>query len=372
MLFDTSAFRATLPRNIQVFASGANRVVEIEGFAKLGIPVGVSAPSLNDKALETLLALQRPVMVDSGAFSEVGFTPEGLSVVSPISDKEWQARLRKYKRLAEGLGSNVLLVVPDRVGSQEETLARIATYRLELLELAALGAILLVPLQVGRLTHAQFYDRAMATAGMFMVPAMPMRKAATRTSELLDFVAAIQPSHVHLLGAGIENKRVGRILKFLEMYHSGLRITMDSNRLRAVTGRTRPLTRCKNLLEAEDVGGVYGAVDSTVLSVVGKPLDYTDLIAFPACWASRQSLAEIAERADLGVEETEHFLNDPNSFLQSNPRDRPEETWIEHPLLSFALDIAWESFVARTVKESVRTAAIIQVFADTRIRGQCS
>ena len=51
MLFNLSDFRTPLPVGVQVFASGANRQCEIRGFARLGIPVGVSVNHLQQGAI---------------------------------------------------------------------------------------------------------------------------------------------------------------------------------------------------------------------------------------------------------------------------------------------------------------------------------
>jgi hypothetical protein len=55
MLFDISPYRASVPEGVQVYASGSNRRPEIDGFARLGIPVGVSANQLNEDVLATEL-----------------------------------------------------------------------------------------------------------------------------------------------------------------------------------------------------------------------------------------------------------------------------------------------------------------------------
>jgi hypothetical protein len=211
-LFVDTNQTAPLPKNVLIFASGANRLDEIEGFAALGIPVGVSVQHLSEDAMQTLVHLRRPVMVDSGAFSEVRTSAQGLQVVAPIGEDEWSRRLFQYQRLAASLGDLALLVVPDRVGSQLETLHRIERYRCELLVLAGYGAQLLLPLQVGGLSHRDFYLHATAAAGIQMVPAMPMRKAATPIGQLLDFVEQVKPQRMHLLGAGIENKRAAKLV----------------------------------------------------------------------------------------------------------------------------------------------------------------
>ena len=52
-LFDLSAHKVRLPANVTAYASGSNRVSEIRGFARLGIPIGVSVPHLRNKGIRT-------------------------------------------------------------------------------------------------------------------------------------------------------------------------------------------------------------------------------------------------------------------------------------------------------------------------------
>jgi len=369
-LFDFPIERTPLPSRVQVFASGANRVEEIEGFASLGIPVGISIQHVSESGIETLIGLRHPVMVDSGAFSEVRVCPEGLKVVAPITEPEWR-RLRQYGRLAEALGQKALLVVPDRVGSQSVTLERIQRYRDDLQRLADCGARLLLPLQVGELTHQQFFRSASEVAGISMIPAMPMRKATTTTSDLLSFVEQVDPPHIHMLGAGIGKRRAAEILRYLLARFPSLHVSMDSNRLRAVTGKTRPLTVCEERLRNEEVSDLYGSVESSVLARKGCGLDYTDLIASRSMWASEDDLAEIADRAGLNLDDLVTFLADPDVFLQSPASGHEDLAWIEHPVVAMALDASWSRFVARTIRKTVRTVAITEVFANSRISGQC-
>jgi|SRR5271156_1728486 len=113
MLFDLSQYRKPLPPDVQVFASGADQESEIRGFARLGIPVGVSVNHLNDASVSALLELGQPVMIDSGAFSEVMFTADGPRTIAPIEETEWSRRLSVYTRLASTLGPLAAVVAPD-------------------------------------------------------------------------------------------------------------------------------------------------------------------------------------------------------------------------------------------------------------------
>jgi hypothetical protein len=370
MLFDLSQYRKPLPPDVQVFTSGANQESEIRGFARLGIPVGVSVNHLNDAAVSALIELGQPVMIDSGAFSEVLFTLDGPRTIAPIDEAEWSRRLSVSIRLASALGPLAVVVAPDKVGDQQETVTRLARYRSELAKLATTGATILLPLQVGAMSHRAFLDAAECAAGVPLTPAMPMRKAATSNKALLSFVEETRPRHIHLLGIGIGTRRAERLIEAIRYFSPSTRISMDSNRLRAVVGNRRPLTRVEQQLRGTEAEDVYGTVDSPVFSLTGETLDYTDLIASPSLWASTEQLHGLARAAQLLADETIQFVAAPDDFLQSPCRGFDDLHWIEHPVMALELDTVWRQFVELRHRATVRSAAIASVFADSRIRGQ--
>lgn len=370
MLFDIAPFPMDRQENIRVFASGANQLSEIRGFARLGIPVAVAANHLREAAIAELIAIRQPVLVDSGAFSEIVFDANGPRVVAEITDEEWRRRLAVYLRLANALGNKAMLVVPDQVGNQQETLKRLARHKRKLGALAATGAALLLPLQVGKMSHTEFYAAAKNAAGVPLVPAMPMRKAATSVAALVDFICEQRPTHIHLLGMGIESRRAEKVIETIRYFAPDISISMDSNRLRATTGRERPLTIREAQLRCAPIEGQYGAVESPVLALSGSILDYTDMIARPSLWASASLLMEVAARAGLSPRETNALIRDPDSFLQAPVPGLEENKWMEHPLIALELDCAWQRYVADTVRAGVRTAAIVSVFAGSRLCGQ--
>jgi hypothetical protein len=94
-------------------------------------------------------------------------------------------------------------------------------------------------------------------------------------------------------------------------------------------------------------------------------LDYTELIASPSQWADRHRLRRIAEAVGLPPHQERALVENPDTFLQSPFRDPEGAAWIEHPVMSMELDRAWERYIDDTVGSSVRTAAIVSVFADS-------
>ncbi len=85
-LFDVG--RAQLPPRVLAFASVSTKPARSRAFL-LRIPVGFSAGHVREEAKEELLRSELPLFADSGAFSEIAVTPQGLSVIRSISHQQW-------------------------------------------------------------------------------------------------------------------------------------------------------------------------------------------------------------------------------------------------------------------------------------------
>jgi len=227
-------------RPVAYFASGSNHAGEIAGWAKIGHDIGVAAPEINaaaEAALGRLAGTDIQIFVDSGAFSEVAFGADGPKVVKPISDADWRERIDLYKRLAAKLGDQLHVVAPDQVGFQQETLDRLTRYADDMRQLHAMGARVLVPMQKGQMTQADFAKAADAVLGFDYVPSLPLKKAATTVAEVAAFVQARQPRQLHLLGLGVSNRNAEDYFDAVHGNAPDCLFTCDSNLIRAHVGR---------------------------------------------------------------------------------------------------------------------------------------
>jgi len=268
---------AAVPANLPAqpacyFASGSNRPAEVRGLAGVGADVGVAVPELSANAVAELVALAGTdiqVFVDSGAFSEVKFGP--FRVVKAITHAEWTKRLAVYRELAAALGSQVWLVAPDMVGSQVVTLERLTRYRAELAELDALGARLLVPVQKGEATQAEFAAQVdVVLAGIRWTPALPCKKAATTAAEAAAFLNARKPAAVHLLGMGPRNQKAPAFVRAI--LAAGVEsFTMDSNWIAANVGRGDATPR--RFTAAQDLGRLAVAAGALAADML-KPFAF--------------------------------------------------------------------------------------------------
>jgi len=256
------------------FASGSNQPGEIRGLARAGADIGVAVPHLSENSLLELEAVKGSevqVFVDSGAFSEVKFGPEGCTVVKPMGDDAWQNVLGLYERLAAALGSQLYIVAPDRVGCQQTSLERLERYADRVRALRATGVNILVPVQKGELTQVEFAAAVDEVLGFSdWLPALPCKKAATTAAEVAAFVEGRNPEHVHLLGLGIRSRQLAAYLAPFASSRSS--VSLDSCWITANVGLTngpgggpRRLTKAREV--AKKVLGESGGLRVIELAV---------------------------------------------------------------------------------------------------------
>lgn len=344
------------------FASGSNRPGDVRGLDDAGQALGVAVPELSPRAMEELATVRVPVFVDSGAFSEVEFGAEGPRVVRPLGSEHWTRVFEVYRELAK-LEAGAWLVAPDMVGNQAVTLERLEAYRDELVALHAAGARIIVPIQKGALSMADFAARVRDLLGFDFVAGVPMKKDATTLVELARFVGEARPGAVHLLGLGPESPKFDRAANLV--LEAGAVLTCDSVRLRALVGRTngpgggpRQLTAALDVAADELVGERFAATEGM------DPIDYTDEAIEPSAWlagaARRAFFAELATVPYLGEEELAAARADLDAWLLT---DAPNGmAWSLDPCVETALDRAWASFHDRHTGSERKRRAVRSVF----------
>lgn len=339
------------------FRSGASRASDIRGLADAGQHVGVAVNELTKESIDELMSLagkKTQVFVDSGIFSD-----------GEISEAEWNRRINIYIRLATDLGEQLHVVAPDKIGDQAATLALLKTFRVKLQGLAELGAHVLVPIQKGDGTAADFYGKVLAILKFDFVPAMPMKKSAMTPNEVIQFVQARKPAAIHLLGLGPENKASEALINGLRSVSPDIEITQDSNALRARIGRTngpqggpRELTANVDAVKSER-GNPTGEVEGEF----GEKLDYTDDIAQPSKWLPEKARADVAAAAGLSEPHAHRFVRFPDAFLQEEVDGVPR--W-EDPQMAAALDDAWKKYVDKSLAKSDKAEGIRRTFDETK------
>lgn len=219
------------------FCSGASAPADLRGLSRIRHPLGVSVPFLSGPALDYVCTLRGvcPVFVDTAAFSEVD---RSGAVVAPIADDAWIDRTAVMHRIAAALGDGAIIVAPDRVGDQQETLRRLALFSDVVRACAALGARIVVPIQRGGMSAAMFHDACVCLLGCDFVCGIPGNKAAMPPHELEDFLRARRPAAVHLLGVGPRGHRYQALVDVLRRFVPRADVSCDSNALAAAVGKS--------------------------------------------------------------------------------------------------------------------------------------
>lgn len=250
------------------FVSGVNDPGEVLGLALSGHWIGVTADRISKPLIAALAEFEgggMRVFVDSGAFSEVKFAKDGTrSIVKPITHTRWVEILDLYRQVGAAVGARRCLVVaPDCVGDQVETMRRFATYREEIRQLVADGFQVIVPVQRGAMPLPAFWFAALDVLGLDqnqVIAGVPSRKGATTPDDVAELCGVLGlNARIHLLGMGTKSDRFEATIAAARMGCPWVEITMDSAAVRSEVGRKngrggtrRRLTRLQD--DAREMG----------------------------------------------------------------------------------------------------------------------
>lgn len=240
------------------YASGTNKPGEIRGMARAGNDYGVAAHECLTRGCEAALVRaakehpDRRLFIDNGAFSEVKAKGGKLEVVRPITEEEWSRRLALMERVGRAYGNRLLIMAPDRIADQQETLRRLRWFKESgwLGRMFRTGAEIAVVLQGGELDPVAF-DRAAAKALGWdgYAVAFPMMKGATPLPLVVDFLRRRPAKRVHLLGIGPKARggkgkpSAAEIRRQLFQAFPAIRWSWDSCLICASVGRDDPRIR---------------------------------------------------------------------------------------------------------------------------------
>ncbi len=357
-----------LSEGMIVFASGMNRLTDIHGALSAGVPIGADVSKLSQASIRAIIESRLPVLLDSGAFSEVATFDGRIRVVRTICDREWRRRLGVYLHIAKGVQqtgngkiSRVAVVAPDRVGSQELTLLRLSKFRQEVKEIHSSGAEVLVPLQCGLLGAVEFFKAARNALDIEIVPAFPMKKAATTIQTILDFLKQVDIPRIHLLGMGANNRNAKTLVRLVRHVRPGVNISMDANRIRAALGAQRAITQKEAQYCDESLSGWSGEVDLREWN--GELHDMTEALFQPSVWLKGAELDRTADSLTwLTEQQRGAFVREPDVFVNA---DENQSDWLYQTLMDRYL-----AYVRSKSRIAARTRAVSEVLSTSQIAYQ--
>jgi hypothetical protein len=238
------------------FVSGSNHAGEIRGLALSGMHIGVAVDVLDKKGaaleeLEMCAYSGTKIFVDSGAFGEVSRSFP-FTTVKPITDADWDKRLKIYERLASVLKSQLYVVAPDKVGDQVQTLCRLERYADRIKAMHVNHHVnVIVPMQHGDIDMIdmdrcvrEIFDLCDVDGDFNFIRGIPSKKGAMNTETLTTYCTELLwdpevnelETRFHLLGLGPYSKRYSEVREAIPKWAAD--VTCDSVRITALVGKT--------------------------------------------------------------------------------------------------------------------------------------
>lgn len=348
---------------IWAFASGSQSPGDQVGFARAGFPPGAAMLRLEKNGRWTWLCgptrgaplscwqtlirvaeeLGSPVFVDSGAFSE--FLPGAPTIPSRL----WDQVLEAQAELAERIGDKLLVVLPDKVGSQAVTLRRLERHQDAIGRILDAGAHGVVVMHRGPKDTVDFAQAVADVLGREdFVLGFPTVRAGPTPEEIHQALRDLPwwPAGVHLLGLGPRSAQWGDFAEALRELPPGTWLSADAVMTRGLVGREtglKPLTAQQDVARAELSEEAWGAVWDPL---VGEMVDPTEQIPDPSSFLTKQEATQIArglrDAGYISREEADLFILDPSSGREAIlARDDPAaEFWLD-----YALEEVWRKRV---------------------------
>ncbi|MDO3380400.1 hypothetical protein [Geoalkalibacter halelectricus] len=268
---------------ITSYASGMSSITDFEGFAAAGAPVGVMAQDVSIAVMERIAHYTLSggkVFVDSGAFPAF---VRGKTVDFP-------AVLAFYRKLVSGgcKPANLALVAPDVIGDMDQSAELQIVHMQDMKDLVGLGVELIVPLQLGwdSQRYRIHYALLKQELGEF-TPGFAYNKAAWKAHDVASLVRELGLTKIHLFGIG--KRRIAETAGVLWGQSPSLKISCDSNRLRAMVGQGRKLTTATEHRVQQEM---QKAKEDTILACCPEG-QAGDFEFFAASWDDTEEVFEL-------------------------------------------------------------------------------
>lgn len=282
-----NAIGVAIQDNVTAFLSGMNRPGDIAKALEAGKPFGVEVNELSGNALKQIAKglgeKGGSVFVDSGAFTlftaamrgkarngrhttGIDLEPYGFETGTKGEAMDFRAVLARYEELvsqmqsaAEDAGfddaddpahAKVMLVMPDVVGDQSESIAMVASYAGLIRGWQGMKSVRpIIPIQRGDAPLADAYDAIVKLVGDDFIVGIPSSEEAVSNEELEQFIRARgdKIEAIHILGAASGKRLDPKIAIIRRFTGNRIEITADANMLRSSlygsTGRDAAMSK---------------------------------------------------------------------------------------------------------------------------------
>ena len=297
------------------YASGMTRPADFAAAMKSDAGIGVDASEISGPMVDQIAEAAnngKQVFIDSGAFR--AFKRMMKSGVESFVDfdKVFDLYFRISDRLEKGAHHNVMLVMPDVVGDQEETFQLIRQYHEKIAELDARGHEIIIPLQGGEKSLLEFYDDMVTELGHAgFVAGIPSNAKAVDQAQLEELLRERKPNRIHILGA-VQSKALADRVSLIKKHIEDVGVTADANLLRSKINGMIGLPRA--------------ARDSRIANILNK--------ATPAAWrvgSVDEAANEAATSPENGTPEPTDRQKEAGNYKKGHLRLHGLDISIENP-----------------------------------------
>jgi len=355
---ENQALERPNPNEPIFFNSGASSLSDFMGYVLAKKPVGVQIQLCSENVKKLMLnynAQEGRLFVDTGAFSAFR---KGKEV-------DFDKLFRNYFELVEKItkAELVSLVAPDIVGNQQASLDLLKKYKKEIYKLICLGVDLIVPIQLGKLSLVETYQKAIDILGTkaFRV-GLPSNEKAVKLEEVLAFVSSVQPKQIHLLGLAIT--KFDSVVAQVKAIAPNTHVSADATTLRAKLkkgSKLRKLIEIKTnqaVVESLSKGNNFISYNSLVDGIFNQP----DFL-------SKNHAKQLARLITSKAEEQDRIVNVAMSRIKGNYNGSRFgdllDKFYKKEVVSQALQKFGETLAKRMVSGKVRTTVISQMHTKT-------
>jgi hypothetical protein len=225
------------------YMSGMSRPADFHAALASGCGVGVEALELSRPMIQHIadtIAQGKHVFVDSGAFNQHKRIMRGIDAAA----LDFEQVFTRYLSISDAIkeqdvsfmdAARLMLVMPDSVGDQIQTLELLERYQDRIMELAWRGHEIIVPFQSGPIPQASAFARtkALFQSEPFVV-GLPTNAKALSDQDTWELLDAGQPERIHILGAITSERFHKRMTTIRHVYRDDVPgITADACALRS-------------------------------------------------------------------------------------------------------------------------------------------
>jgi hypothetical protein len=295
-----------IKNNMTRFASGMSAIGDLRKgtYARaghknygVGFDVGLLSKNAINELAQIILNLRTQVFIDSGAFSNFKKAIKAPVTGKKVEPLNFDQILAKYDEIIAAINDanlveetdypRPMLVMPDVIGNQAESLSLIEKYKNWIaVESSNSTSIPIIPIPLGELSLSVAYNRILEilgsnTLGIKIDPrrfvvGIPSNAEAISRNDLAKFLSQSKPPRIHFLGAAAD-KNINPLIDVVAENSPTTQVTADASKIRSaiLKGVSDGKTRNQAIFDA-----LYQEDDPLViLDAIKKQIPQTTTVA---------------------------------------------------------------------------------------------